>query len=198
MVAANAGNISCRISVDELLITPTMISKGSLVPRDILKIDLDGNILEGDGIPTSETFSIHLPLIRSKSEINAVVHAHPVYASVYLLTGKLPPRCALIELEAFFDKIRIIPFTLPGSKKLSQLLIKNLDGSDAFFLANHGVVTLGVNLKEAYYRMEVLEQSCKILYLSEQFGEITRIPEREHQKFTSIRQKVHNYFKRPY
>ena len=197
MVAANAGNISCRISNDEVLITPTMVSKAALQPQDILKIDLDGKILSGNGSPSSETYSIHLPLIKSEAGINAVVHAHPVYTSALLLTGQGPPRAALVEMEAFFNKIKLIRFTMPGSDTLADALLKNLKNTDAFLLANHGAVTLGANLTEAYYRMEALEHSSQILFLTRHIGKIRPIPPKEQKKFPALRKTVHSKFPNP-
>ena len=197
MVAANAGNISCRISNDSVLITPTMVSKVGLQPQDILKIDLDGKILRGNGSPSSETYSIHLPLLKSGVGINAVVHAHPVYTSAFLLTGRGLPRAALVEMEAFFDKIKLIRFTMPGSDSLANALLKNLKNTDAFLLANHGAVTLGANLTEAYYRMEALEHSSQILFLTRHIGKIRSIPQKEQRRFPALRKTVHSKFATP-
>jgi L-fuculose-phosphate aldolase len=183
MTPANAGNISCKISEKEILITPTMVSKGDLKPKELLKIDTDGNVISGAGSPTSEVTSIHLTILKEKPGINAVIHAHPVYTSVFIVTGVPPPRGVLVETEAYFKEIVLLPYTKPGSKLLMKSLMKHLRNADAFLLSNHGAITIGTSLKEAYFRMETLEHSSKIIILSKLLGKIQYIPKEEMKGF---------------
>ena len=179
MAPANAGNISCRIAQNEVLITPTMFNKADLEPEDILKIDLKGNLLTNNGRPTSEINSIHLPIIKEKPGINAVIHAHPIYTSVFIVTGKIPQKGALAEAEAYIDNIILVPFVMPGSEALLNAIRDHMMDADILLLSNHGVVTMGSNPKEAFYRMEVIESTSKILLLSKLSGEIKHIPEKD-------------------
>ncbi len=85
-VAANDGNISIRIDENEFLITPTGVSKGSLTTDMIVKVDGDGNVLEGDYKPTSE-MKMHLMVYKERPDIHAIVHVHPPYATAFAIAG---------------------------------------------------------------------------------------------------------------
>ena len=87
LVASNDGNISIRVDKDKLLITPTLTSKGFMKAEDIILIDMDGNVLEGSKKPSSE-YLLHTTVYKTRDDVHAVVHAHPVTVSAFAITGR--------------------------------------------------------------------------------------------------------------
>ena len=162
LTPGKSGNISCRFldeGINKIAITKTNISKGMVNLEDILIVDMQGNILEGEGKPSSETF-LHLGIYEKRNEINAVVHTHSPYAAGFSMTDK-----KLKRLEGFGPiKDPYIPFvkySKPGSRELANDTAKMMTNEDAVVLKNHGVVTAGVNISEAVLHAQFIEDIAK-------------------------------------
>lgn len=160
-VASNDGNISIRISENEILITPTGVSKGYMSPADILKVDLNGNVLAGSGKPTSE-MKMHLAAYRKRAEIRGIVHAHPPVATAFAVARKICDKIALPEVIFSLGLISLADYGTPTTDEVPKSIEKSLTSSDAILLSNHGALTLGKDIYDAYYKMETLEHFCLI------------------------------------
>lgn len=162
-VMANDGNISARVSENEIWITPTMVSKGSLNPEMLIRMDLDGNVLNRTEFRPSSESGMHLRVYRENPEVNAVVHAHPAYATAYSTMGADVENDFFTEPMFFLgDVIRIAPFAIPGSAAVSESIAPFCRDYDVVLLGNHGALTWGESLKMASFRMESLEHFCQI------------------------------------
>lgn len=175
-IAANDGNFSVRLGTDRFLATPTLVSKGFMHPEDLVVIDGEGGLLEGRRKPTSE-LRLHLEVYRARADVNAVVHVHPPFATAFAILQAPVPKCVLAEVEVSLGEIPIVPYATPGTAEFAQAIRPLVGDFQAFLLANHGAVTLGRDLEEAYFRMEQVEHYCRILLYSQGLGGRCPIPQ---------------------
>ena len=169
MVAANDGNISARVDESRILITPTGISKGFMQPSDLVTIDFDGRVLEKGKTPTSE-LDLHLAVYRERPEINSVCHAHPPYGTAHAVVGIPLDTCFLSEMITALGSVPVVPYATPGTVELPAALRPFIRKYDAFLLQNHGVLTLGKDLTDSYHKMETLEHTAHINFISRLLG----------------------------
>jgi L-fuculose-phosphate aldolase len=168
-VAATDGNISAVTSENTFLITRSGISKGEVTEGDILEIDASGNILNGTGKLSTE-FKIHLFAYSQRSEVNAVVHCHPVYATAFAAAGEDLSKHVFPEVILTLGKIPLCKYATPSTDELALSMAPYIDSSWAFLLENHGAVTLGRNLDDAYYKMEKLEHTAQTIFAARLLG----------------------------
>ena len=169
-VAANDGNISVRLSEREILATPTGVSKGFLTPDMLVVIDRAGNKLRGNMKPSSE-LKMHRAFYDARPDVRAVCHAHPIVATGFAVAGLSLDRCTLPEVVITLGSVPLAKYGVPGSDELTQDIMDNyVNEYDAFLLANHGVVTIGQSLMNAYYKMETVEHFAKISLVARQLG----------------------------
>jgi L-fuculose-phosphate aldolase len=176
-VDGNGGNISARLNSQYILCTPTMISKGDLQPADICVTDLDGNILAGDRLRTSELL-LHLEIYRANPKARAVVHCHPAHATAFSLTGSAPPHGYISEFEAFIGPVAVAPYETPGTKAFAQTILPFVHQHNTILLSNHGVVCWADTVTHAEWLVEILETYCRTWLLAQQIGKpVVPIPE---------------------
>jgi L-fuculose-phosphate aldolase len=151
-----SGNISGRIDDEEMIITPSGVCKGMLEESDLLRLRIhDGQVLPGRR-PSMET-PFHLEFYRRRNDVGGVVHAHPLFCTVLAVTGQhlrtdLTPEGLLVLGDVAF-----VPYATPGSEELAKRLELVMGGHDAFILQNHGAITVGRDVAEAFFKMETLE-----------------------------------------
>ncbi len=168
-VAACDGNVSCRTSNNTVLITRSGICKGDVTEKDIVEIDLNGKILSGRQKISTEN-KIHLLAYHKRKEVNAVVHCHPAYATAFALIGEGLDRHFLPEVFLTIGKIPLCKYATPSTDLVPQSLEPYINFSWAMLLENHGAVTLGKTLEDAYFKMEKLEHAAKIIFLARLIG----------------------------
>ena len=163
LVAAADGNVSCRTGKNSLLITPSGRAKGELSPLDLLLVNLEGEVLAGQGRPSSE-IRMHLLVYEKRPDVMAVVHAHPPMLTAFTLAG-IPFRSdALPEVWMHFGPVPTAPYATPSTREVPDSLAPHLEGSHAILLERHGSLTLGRDLNEACQRLEKLEHAAHTLY----------------------------------
>jgi L-fuculose-phosphate aldolase len=187
--AANDGNISYRIGDNEVLCSPTMICKGFMTPDDICMVDLDGNQLAGKKKRTSEIL-LHLTIMKQRPDVRAVVHCHPPHATAFAVAREAIPQCVLPEIEVFMGEVPLAPYETPGGQKFADTVSPFLKATNTIILTNHGTVSFGKNLEEAYWKTEILDAYCKILILSKQLGGITYLNERESRELLDLKKRL--------
>jgi L-fuculose-phosphate aldolase len=164
-VAANDGNISVRIGEDEFLITPTNVSKGFLTPDMIIKVDREGNVLEGDYKPTTE-MKMHLLVYRERPDVHAVLHVHPPYATAFAIAGIPLDQAIMPEAIVSLGTIPLAQYGTPYTDEVPAAVKTHVYDHQGVLLENHGALTWGKNLEQAYYLMESLEFTAKINWIS--------------------------------
>ncbi len=185
-VAANDGNLSVRVDNDKFLITASGKSKGFLTREDILLCDLEGNILAGEGKPSSET-KMHIMVYKERADINGICHAHPVYGTTFAVAGIPMDEPILVEVIVSIGKIPLVEYGTPGTMDLPNNIAKYVQDYEAFLLEQHGVLTLGNSLEFAYHRMETVEHFAKIYFNLKQLGNYNTMPKEEVEKLYKAR-----------
>lgn len=178
-VAGNDGNLSVRLSQNEILATPTDVSKGHLTPDMLVVIDRQGNILRGTHRPSSE-LKMHRALYDARPDIRGVCHAHPVTATGFAVAGLSLDKATLPEVVIRLGRVPLTAYGMPGTDELTRDILDNHIGEhNAWLLANHGVVTVGETLMRALWHMETVEHFARISLVARQLGgEIEFTPER--------------------
>ena len=189
-VAANDGNISVKLSDNAFMVTPTGVSKGEMPESDMLIIDRAGKVVEGTKKPTSE-IKMHLSVYEKRKDINAVVHAHPPYATAFAISHARFDKTALPEVIFSLGKIAFTRYATPSSADLPVAVSEVIGGADAIILTNHGALTCGTDIMAAYYKMETLEHFSHITFLSRCLGGEKELPKEEIAKLFEIREKIY-------
>jgi len=187
-VAANDGNISVRISENEILATVTGVSKGFLTPEMIVKVDPEGDLIEGSLKPSSE-IQMHLLVYKKRPDIYAVFHAHPPFCTAHAVAGLSLSECVLPEIVVTLGQIPLAKYGTPSTPEIPQSLLPYIENHDAFLLQNHGALTLGKDVYEAYYRMESIEHFAHILYLARGLGSVNMLEKSQVEKLQAIRSR---------
>ena len=167
--ASNDGNISVRLDSSRLLVTPANVCKGFMNERMMVTTDLDGKKLSGERNPSSE-IQMHLEVYRQRPEVQAVVHAHPPIATAFAVAGIPLDRAVLAEVVTTLGSVPIAEYATPSTKELPEAVRKYVKAHDGMLLANHGALTLGVDLFSAYYKMETIEHFANISFIARMLG----------------------------
>jgi len=171
LMAGRDGNLSVRLSPERVLVTPSGFIKSLVTPSDMVEVDLSGKTRRRSfRKPTSE-LELHLRILRHRPDAQAVVHAHPPAATGFAVAGETIPGNLLPELIFVVGPVALVPFGMSGTPELGDQVVPYLDKHDALLLANHGAVTMGSTLDEAWIRMETLEHGARIILAARQVGQ---------------------------
>ncbi len=187
-VASNDGNISARINKDQVLITPTGISKGFMKTEDLIIVDYNGKSISGSKKPSSEVM-MHLQVYKDRPDVNSVCHSHPPYATGFAVAGIPLDKCVLPEVIIVLGGIPLIEYGTPGTEEFYKPVLPLLKDYDAFLLANHGALTVGKDVVNAFHKMETLEHFAHIAFVAQQLGNLNTLNKEQVQKLTDLREK---------
>lgn len=164
-----SGNLSVRLGEGLILATPTACSKALLRPADMVVVDGDGRLLRGKRNVTSE-IGMHLAVYRGRTDVSAVIHAHPPIATGFASCGLAldEPLCA--ELIMTLGSIPLASYATTGTDEVGASLQPFLRHHDAILLANHGVVTYGKDLLDAFMKLETCEHFAQVCLTARQLG----------------------------
>lgn len=186
-VPGTDGNLSILVEKSTILITPSGTAKGHLHERDLVLVNIEGNLIAGDKKPSSEML-MHLFAYARRPDIKACCHAHPPYATAFSVVGKQLPANILPEVVLSVGQIALTEYAPPGTEMVPKSLEKFIKNHSAFMLKNHGVLTIGKDLEEAYHRMETVEHFAKILYIAQGSGTIGHLDDSEVKRLEKIRE----------
>ncbi|MEU9522013.1 class II aldolase/adducin family protein [Streptomyces sp. NPDC048224] len=159
LVVGTSGNVSVRVG-DTVLVTPSGVPYDRLAPHDVTGVDLDGRQVLGTLVPTSE-LPMHLAVHRAAPDARAVVHTHAVHATaVSLLVPELPP--VHYMTAALGGPVRVAPYAAYGTDALARGMLDALTDRTGCLLRNHGTITYGGSLDQAYDRTAQLEWMCRL------------------------------------
>src|SRR6202048_2781458 len=184
--ASNDGNISVRLGAGRLLMTPKSVCKGFMTPDMMCVTDLEGRKLQGDRDPSSEML-MHLEVYRQRSDVQAVVHAHPPTATGFAVAGIPLDRAVLAEVLTTLGSIPIAEYATPSTKELPEAVRKYIRAHDGMLLANHGALTVGGALCAAYYKMETIEHFATISLVARLLGRENLIAREEGLRLQELR-----------
>jgi L-fuculose-phosphate aldolase len=189
-VAANDGNITVMLNDDELLATPTGVSKGFMTTEMIIKCDRTGKAISSNpGFRPSSEVKMHLDVYKERPDIRAIVHAHPQYATSFAVAGIPLNKCVLPEAVIVMGAVPIAPYGLPSTMEIPDRVRPYIKNSDVVLLENHGALTLGTDLLNAYHKMETLEHTASIVWKAIQLGNLNVLPPEERDRLMTLREK---------
>ena len=160
-VAGHDGNVSLLVGEDRLLITPSGVCKGRMEPDMLVLCSLDGQVLAGERYPSSE-IAMHLEVYRQRPEVRAVLHAHPPAATAFAVCQRPLTQAYLTETVSGLGEVPVAPFAMPSTEEVPKSIRPYVAEHSALLLANHGALTWGKDLWEAFDRMEILEHTARI------------------------------------
>ena len=189
-VAANDGNFSVRLSENRILTTPTGVSKGFMSTEMIVKVDAQGKVIEGSHRykPSSE-LPMHLEVYRQRPDVQAVVHAHPPYATSFAVAGIPLDRCVLPEAVLTLGAVPVAPFALPSTEEVPLSIRELIRETDVILLENHGALTVGPDFQSAYFKMETLEHAAHIIWNALQLGKVNELSAENRDRLFDLREK---------
>lgn len=162
---ANDGNTSVRVAPDRVLITPAGLDKATLKVDQIATINMKGKPLRGTHPPSSE-IALHLCVYRTRSDVNAIVHAHPPYSIACTLAGISLAEDYLPEVILTLGKIPTVPLVVPGTQEAGRVVSEYFQSHDAVIMERHGTVSVGKTLSEAMSKMERVEHTARIVSIA--------------------------------
>lgn len=161
-VANHDGNVSAR-AAGGFVITPTAVSKRLCAPETIVRCDEAGKPVGGRGRPPSEV-ALHVGVYRGRADVQAVLHAHPPYASAFALAGRALPPVSMPEVfVSLGEHIPMMPRVLPKDPSAEARAAEVVAAADVALMAGNGALAVGPDLETAYLRLELLEHYCRIL-----------------------------------
>jgi L-fuculose-phosphate aldolase len=204
-VTATDGNVSVRLENGNILTTRTGINKGMVTPEDLVELNLDGNVFTQheisntkSQIQSSESSIIHRPsteigmhiyIYTQRPDVNAVVHAHPPYATGFATARQPLNECLFPEVIVGLGAIPLADYATPSTEEVSKSLEPYVLKADAILLANHGVVTYGKDLLDAYFKMEKVEHAAHITFIARMLGGERPLSPEDIEKLRAISQQ---------
>ncbi|MGI8991558.1 MAG: class II aldolase/adducin family protein [Bryobacteraceae bacterium] len=185
-IAANDGNLSARLDSSRVLSTPAGVSKGRMLPEDLVVVDMAGRKLAGARECSSE-IGMHLAVYRMRPDVHAVVHAHPPVATGHAAAGRALNLAVLPEMIVMLGCVPLADYGLPGTPELLRPMLPLIPDHDAILMANHGAVAFGRDLQEAFFRMETVEHGARISLVAELLGGPKILPRAEVAKLIESR-----------
>ena len=188
------GNVSARLDDGQVMVTPTGMSKSSMRPDDLCLTDMAGQVVENTEQsattgPSSE-LGMHLSIYRKRRDVNAVIHAHPPYGTAWACSGLHVPDAVHAEAVYFLGHIPVVTYSRPGLPRLGESVAAVIgSNTTCVLLQNHGVVTFGPSLLEAYHYLEMLERYLQVLTLTHQLGQVRNLTQDEIAELKALKAK---------
>src|SRR5947209_2724145 len=169
MVSATDGNLSVRLDEERILSTPTGMSKCMMSVDDLVIVDRRGIVIEGERNVSSD-IGMHLLIYRLRPDVNTVVHAHPPTATGFAAAGMALDQPLVSEVVINLGSIPLALYGTPGTPELAASIESLVPMHDAILLANHGAVTYGRDLLNAFMKMETVEHFARIALTTHLLG----------------------------
>jgi L-ribulose-5-phosphate 4-epimerase len=185
LIALSGGNVSVRLPDGKLLITPSGMIYDTMVESDVVVMNLDGTIIEGERRPSVDTVAL-LHIYKSLSRVNAVIHTHQVYATAISLVYDKVPNAVTTLANACGGEVFVAPFSSAASFEMGKETVAHIGESNAVILKNHGVITVGASLKEALYAAVYLEDAVKTFFIAKSMGEPTLLTDKQFEQAVEV------------
>ncbi len=191
MVAANDGNFSVKLNDHEFFCTPTGVSKGFMTPEYICRVDDKGNVLEAnEGFKPSSEVKMHMRVYEERPDVQAVVHAHPMYATTFAIAGIPLMEPVMPEAVIALGGVPLAKYGTPSTVEVPDSIMPYLQKYDAVLLENHGALTYSDTLLNAYHKMESLEFYARLMYQSKMIGGPQILDEKRVEELYEIRRNM--------
>lgn len=168
LTTTSGGNVSMRISEDIIAITPSATDKGRMKWKEVGIMTMKGENLTPDLRPSIES-GMHIAIYRKKDSL-AIVHAHPTFATAFTAMKRKIDTTITSEACAILSEPVFVPYALMGTRELANSVAKSIEKSDILLLENHGILTVGTSLLQAFDKIEVLENAARMTVIIEVMG----------------------------
>jgi len=187
----NGGNLTIRVGDNLVLCTPTLVSKGFMTLEQMCLVDMEGTQLAGKYKRTSECMT-HLAIMKRQPKAKACCHAHPPHGTAFAVAGVQPPTCMIPEAEVFLGQIGMSEYQTPGSAANAEVVGNAAVDHMAVLMVNHGVITWGKDIEDAYWKMENVESYCKTVWVASQLkgGNLLTITGSQAKELISLRKTL--------
>lgn len=179
LVIWTGGNISGRVAGEDLfVIKPSGVEYDDLTARNMILCDLDGNVVEGEHAPSSDT-AAHAYVYRNMPHVGGIVHTHSTYATAWAARGEAIPCVITGQADEFGGEIPVGPFAIIGDDSIGRGIVATLAGhrSRAVLMQNHGVFTIGANARDAVKAAVMVEDVARTTHIARQLGDPIAIPQ---------------------
>jgi L-fuculose-phosphate aldolase len=184
LVQGTAGNVAGRLPDGNVVLTPSSLDYYSMTTDDLVVCDLEGEVVEGHRGPTSEK-ALHLTALRTYPELNATMHCHAKYSTMFALTGRAIP--AVIEEFVVYvgGEVPVAAYRTTGTDELATEVASHLGDRSAVLMANHGLFAVGRDPADVLHVAELVERTAEIVWGAGRLGEIVPLPETTQTTFAS-------------
>lgn len=183
-----SGNLSVRLDSERLLATPTGVSKYLIRAADLVIVDYDGRHLDGARRVTSE-IGMHLAIYKRRMDVAAVIHSHPPIATAFACAGRSLDRVLCQEAVMTLGAVPLAGYATTGTDEVAESLAPFVAGHEAILMANHGAVTYGRDLPEAFIKMETLEHVAQIQLAAHQLGSEQTLEQEQTERLFRARER---------
>ncbi len=189
-ITGTEGNLSIRISKEEILTTRSGVCKGNMSSDDLVLVNHVGDPIGSDLKPSTE-FKMHLEVYKNRPDINAIVHAHPEFVISLSLAGHNFDKQYLPESALMLGKVPIAKYARPSTTQVPKSIKPYLQKTDIVILDRHGSLTYGKSLLDAFYKTEILEKTAKIIWLSSRVSPLISLDPLEIKELLKLRVEVY-------
>jgi len=195
LTVAADGNLSVRLGPEHLLITPSGLSKGYLSPHQLLIVDMEGQVVSSHRpaqreLQPSSELPMHLEAYRQRTDIGAVIHAHPPLSIACTIAGISLARCVLPEVVYALGKIPTTSFAMPSSNEGADAIRALIREHDALLLDHHGTLTVGEDIFESLMRLEQVEHAARITVTAHQLGQVRTLSQDAVETLAGMRRRA--------
>lgn len=195
-ICATEGNFSLRLGADFVLSTPAGFCKGRIDVDDLVVTDLQGCPVSSDvGLAPSQQLprpstelGMHMMAYKLRPDVNAIVHAHPTVAVGFTVAGLKLSQCILPEVVCSLGSIPVAPYATPSTQDVADSISELVKDHDALVLDHHGTLTLGLDIWDAFYKLETVEHHAQTMLVAHVLGGIKELSAEQIQKLLEIRQ----------
>ncbi|MDP4222218.1 MAG: class II aldolase/adducin family protein [Bacteroidota bacterium] len=169
LTTTSGGNLSLKVNDEIIVITPSATDKGRMKWREVGIMTIEGKNLTPELKPSIE-HEMHLSIYKKRKDIKSVVHAHPLFASAFTAMKCKIDTNLTAEARAICGDPCFVPYALMGTKELATIASEAIDEADILLLENHGIITAGSSLLQAFDKLEVLENAARMTPIVEMMG----------------------------
>ena len=185
LVEGTAGNLSGRLPDGNVVMTPSSLDYEEMELGDLVVVDPEGNVVEGDRSPTTEK-ALHLACLRAHDDLGGVIHSHAMFATMFAVTGQ-PIPCVIEEFDVFVGgEVPVANYKMTGSDELGDEVARWVENRGAVLMANHGLLTVGKDIETAMKVAHLVERTAKIIWGARLLGDLVPLPDETLERFAPI------------
>jgi L-fuculose-phosphate aldolase len=185
LVEGTAGNLSARLPDGNVVLTPSSVDYETMTLDDLVVTDADGNVLEGERVPTTEK-SLHLACLRKHRDIGSVMHCHALFASMFAVVRQ-PIPCVIEEFDVYVGgEVPVAEYRLTGSDELAEEVSRWVEDRGAVLMANHGLLCVGKSPENVLKVAKLVERTAKIIWGARMLGEPVPLPDSTLEQFAPV------------